>query len=424
MRCRSIILLILLVASCGGADNLRKTIAEDIRLDRVDSLAHAVAQSGFNAGSGYNEVWIRDFNTFIDLSLDVMDASEVEEALSLFFDFQGPEGDIPDGYVPVTQESDSYDFRRVDSHPDYQAHKNDVETDQETSLVQAVYKYVKYTGDSAFLMKEFSGMTVLERLEYAMDYLMNYRYNKEYGLLWGATTADWGDVQPEHEWGVYITDDSHPCIDIYDNAMFVIALADLVDMAMNVDNAGMAGHWSDVRQSIVKNIRTHLWDTEKSKFRPHIYLAGSPFPEDFDEDAISYHGGPAVAAKAGILTREEVKALNGRMLADVEASGAQSIGLTLYPVYPDGFFKNHIMKEYSYQNGGDWTWFGAQMISALIDYGFVQEAYDEVLPMIERVIENDGFHEWYRLDGTPMGSSTFRGAAGVLHTVIAQLREY
>ena len=46
-----------------------------------------------------------------------------------------------------------------------------------------------------------------------------------------------------------------------------------------------------VRQAI----RNHLWDEVEQKFLPHIYLQGSPFPKEFDEGKIYYHGGTAVA---------------------------------------------------------------------------------------------------------------------------------
>ena len=74
--------------------------------------------------------------------------------------------------------------------------------------------------------------------------------------------------------------------------------------------------------------------------------------------------------------------------------------------------------EYSYQNGGDWTWFGGRMIQQLIKYGFVQEAYEQIQPMVKRVKDNNGFYEWYSVDNKPRGSGTFRGEAGVLYTAI------
>ena len=37
-------------------------------------------------------------------------------------------------------------------------------------------------------------------------YLMRERYNEKYGLLYGAMTADWGDVQPNDDFGCDMND--------------------------------------------------------------------------------------------------------------------------------------------------------------------------------------------------------------------------
>ena len=52
----------------------------------------------------------------------------------------------------------------------------------------------------------------------------------------------------------------------------------------------------------------------------------------------------------------------------------------------------------------------------------LREVYDELRPMLQRVVDNHGFYEWYSVDGKPMGSGTFRGEAGVLHMAIESLR--
>jgi hypothetical protein len=169
----------------------------------------------------------------------------------------------------------------------------------------------------------------------------------------------------------------------------------------------------------------HLWDNAKQKFIPHIYLEkGSPFPADFDESQIYYFGGTAIAIEAGLLTKDEIKVSIDEMIKRVKQAGGPSIGLTLYPPYPGGFFANKIMNPvYSYQNGGDWTWFGGRMIQQLIKYGFAQEAYEQVQPMVKRVKDNNGFYEWYSIDNKPRGSGTFRGEAGVLYTAIVMFEE-
>lgn len=386
--------------------------------DFVREKAMEVIQTGFTAGDGYGEVWIRDFNTFIELASEVYAPEVLKDNLRVFFRLQGTDGNIIDGYIPAEKATGSYDYIRSDLEPRYAGHKNTVETDQESSLVQAVYKYVETTGDTGFLKEMLNGKTVGERLEWSMEFLLKHRYAEQYGLIWGATTADWGDVQPEHEWGVYLTDDTHYAIDIYDNAMFLIALGNLMELL-----PGERESWETIHRNIYNNCREHLWDESNRKFIPHIYLNDSPFPEGFNEHEIYYHGGTAVAIEAGLLTREEIKEALEKMLSNKRAAGASSIGLTLYPPYPAGFFKNKIMYPYGYQNGGDWSWFGGRMIQQLIRNGFVDEAWEHIQPMLKRVKTNDGFYEWYTVNNEPRGSGTYRGEAGVLFKAIRMFEE-
>jgi hypothetical protein len=387
----------------------------------VMQKAKEVMKSGFNAGDGYREVWIRDYNTFIELAAEVNDKAVLKENLLVFFRMQGKDGNIIDGFTPAEKvKKTERDMIFTDLEPRYAGHKNTVETDQETSLVQALYKYIRLTGDGSILRETVAGKTVLQRLDGAMDYLIKEKFSKKYGLIIGATTADWGDVQPEHGWGVDIDSNTHLAIDIYDNAMFIIALDNLVEIAPS-----MKRKWKPVRESIAKNCRKYLWDAKLQRFIPHIYLAGSPFPADFNEKEIYYFGGTAIAIEAGLLSKAEVKISLDEMVKRVKQAGGPSIGLTLYPPYPDKFFANPIMNPvYSYQNGGDWTWFGGRMIQQLIRYGFIGEAYREIYPMVKRVKDNNGFYEWYSIDNKPRGSGTFRGEAGVLYTAIKMFEQY
>ncbi|MFD1818162.1 Amylo-alpha-1,6-glucosidase [Pseudarcicella hirudinis] len=384
----------------------------------VKAKALGVMKTGFNAGDGYREVWIRDYNTFIELAAQVYPKEVLKENLLVFFRMQGDDGNIIDGFTPAEKiGKGETDFSYSKLEPRYAGHKNTVETDQETSLVQAVYKYIQLTGDKTILNEKVGEETVRERLNRAMDFLMNHRFDKQYGLITGATTADWGDVQPEPGWGVDLDKNTHPAIDIYDNAMMVVALNNLIEM-----NPSANQKWSKIKTSIAKNCRKYLWDDKHQKFIPHIYLKGSPFPADFDENKIYYFGGTAVAIEAGLLSRKEIKASLEEMKKRVQQSGAASIGLTLYPPYPDGYFVNKIMNPvYSYQNGGDWTWFGARMIQQLVKYGFAEDAYEQIQPMVKRVKDNNGFYEWYSVDNKPRGSGTFRGEAGVLYEAIVMM---
>lgn len=410
--------------SAGGTSDrsaLAAQILADPDLADVLTKARTLLKSGLNAGSGYGEVWIRDFNTFLELSLAVNPPAELRSALLTFFKFQAANGDIPDGYIPKSKAGAGYRYRSSPLVPDLLAHKNTVETDQESSLLLAVATFVRQTGDRSLLSETVDGRPVLSRLELALNYVLTERFEPKFGLIWGATTADWGDVQPEHEWGVELDASSHRACDIYDNALAVCALRSLEDL---LEKSPKAERWKHSREALERNIRRHLWDQERHKFRPHLYLAGSPFPADFDEASVHFHGGTAVALEAGLLLRPEVAHVLVNMRANVRAAGAASIGLTLFPPYPVGTFKNRGMGPYSYQNGGDWCWFGGRMVRQLIRHGMVREAYDELKPMIARVRKHGDFYEWWTPDNQPKGSAQFRGSAGVLGAAILDLQAW
>jgi hypothetical protein len=414
----------IMLSGCSGQRKAEKELAMEILADSsleiVDSMARALLKKGFNAGSGYSQVWARDLNTFIEIALDEVDHAEVRGALLVFFALQQPNNEMIDGYVVKSDftwgDPNVYLSETDTSHVGF---KNTVETDQETSLIQTMAKYIRVTGDKSILSETVGGKTVLERMKLMKDYLMKERYNAEYGLLWGAMTADWGDVQPNTDNVVDIDSTTTPAIDVYDNAMFIIALRDMAEM----DPSG-AAEWNRLADEFAERTMKHLWDEENDKFIPHIYIDRSPIPEGFDESKVFYHGGTAIAIEAGLLDRQQVEISNNKMLENVRLSGAPSIGLTLYPVYPDKFFHGGMGNPYVYQNGGDWTWFGARMIQQLIRNAFVREAYDEVRPMIDRVITNRGFYEWYQLDGKPNGSGDFKGSAGTLALAIKMFREW
>jgi len=420
-----LILSLSVLTGCKTVSKEDKKLANDISGNKNFSLlkekAQAIIKGGFSAGDGYGEIWIRDFNTFMDLSLDVNSKDLNREKLLVFFNFQGDDGNIPDGYIPKEgMIPQAYDYIFSESEPAFAAHKNTVETDQESSLIQGIYKYVTKSGDKDILNVEIDGKTVSKRMEFALDYLFTHRFNEKFGLIYGGTTADWGDVQPETRKGVVITDSTHFAIDIYDNAMLVIALKNFIEIV-----PGAAEKWNPVLKNVEKNIRKYLWDAENMKYRPHVYIDGSPFPEDFNENEIFYAGGTAVAIEAGLLNKEEIKVSLEKMIANAKAVGSATIGLTMYPAYPDGYFKHPILtKPYTYQNGGDWTWFGGRMLQQLVNYGFVQEAYEQTLPFVERVIKNDGFYEWYTIKNEPKGSASYRGSAGVLYNAIVLLEEW
>lgn len=401
---------------------LANVILQDTSLLQVDKMARQVIGSGFNAGSGYSQIWARDMNTFIETACEVSNPQDLRNAIILFFALQQPNNEMIDGYV-LKEDFTWYDDTPYysDAAPAHVAFKNTVETDQESSLIQIVGKYIRKTGDRSILQEVVAGKTVSERMELMVEYLLKERYNETYGLLYGAMTADWGDVQPYDDFGCDMNELSYPAIDVYDNAMLIIALDYLEEMT---DDKTKSERWKTLRSQLAENIRKHLWDQDRQKFIPHVYPGDSPIPEGFNELDVHYHGGTAVAIEAGILTKEEIAIVNAQMVENVRLSGMPSIGLTVYPPYPQDFFHGWMSKPYAYQNGGDWTWFGGRMIQQLIANGFVEEAYEEVRPMIDRVVQNKGFYEWYGMGNVPSGSGHFKGSAGVLSKAIEMFHQW
>jgi len=254
----------------------------------------------FSAGTSYYEVWIRDFNTFIKGSLKIRSKERVKSMLLMFFKIQG----------------------------------ND-----ESSLVQAVKGYIDLTGDVSILSERINAKTILQRMKDSFFYILKDRWSKKYGLVKGATTVDWGEVQPEKGWGGAI------------NAHIKWAIK------MQKDRVALAA-------SIKANLRKHLWMADAQKYRPPIYLNGSPFSKTFVEGKILYSSGSVCAVLAGFNTEKKVENINNQILAAASKEKYATIGFTVYPPYPGIEFPD--MLPYSYQNGGDWTWYGGRMINGLV----------------------------------------------------------
>jgi hypothetical protein len=384
---------------------LARNIVNDARLSQSLALAKN-AMTGLNAGTVYGEVWIRDLNTFLELYLQNANSQQtIKGGLKNFIRLQGADGSIPDGYTSTG------------------THKNDVETDQETSLVQALYKYIRVTGDSGILADTTSGKTVLKGVELALGFLYAKRWSAVHGLIWGATTADWGDVQPETTPGIVMNASTHKAIDIYDNAMLVIAISNYLSFVKA--DAAKTALWSARKDSLINKIRTHLWDTVNRKYIPHVYLNGSPFPGTLDEKAIYYHGGTTIAIEAGLLSDADRTYSFQKMISNYKALPGQSVGLTLYPCYPAGLFKNTIMDTRNeYQNGGDWPWFGGRTIQEMIRAGLIATAYQEIIPIVNLSNRDKQFYEWYTPAGVAKGSGNFRGGAGVVGRAIQMLQAW
>src|SRR5438477_4771879 len=216
------------------AQSLGQTIVGDARLDAVATKAKQLIRSGFSAGAGiYSPIFIRDYNTFLPVSCEVLPARTLKAHLVPFFQMQSADGGIGDAYEETAT-------GLVDP-------KGTVESDQESSLVQAVSKYIACTHDSGFLNETIGGMTVLDRLNAALDFVRREKLDAHYGLVTGGTTIDWGDVQAEDVPGGSLNASSHVAVSIYANAMYLVALDDLAALLKPSDARRQS--WLDLRSS-------------------------------------------------------------------------------------------------------------------------------------------------------------------------------
>ena len=78
--------------SSADAQVFARRILADSNLPLVLGKAKDLLTTGFNAGSGYGEVWIRDLNTFIELSLQVNDPKPIRDAPADLLQVSGTAG--------------------------------------------------------------------------------------------------------------------------------------------------------------------------------------------------------------------------------------------------------------------------------------------------------------------------------------------
>lgn len=421
----------------------RKVILSDPRLDECRAMAITCLEGGLNAGSHFLEVWIRDLNTFIVPALEAAPAAEVREALLNFLHFQGDDGNLPDGVVEEKKHDPYYKkMERSATLPGRMAMKNSVSADQETSFVQALARFVKTSGDRSILSEEVNGRSCLDRALDSLEFLWKDRWSSKHGLICNAATIDWHDIRPEDSHGMIMDADTHRAVGTYSNALALLAIDDL--LSLDCLSAAQAKHWADRRAVLATAIRDVLWDEKLGKFVPHRYLEeGSPFPPELDEDAIFFPLGTALAIRAGVLSKEEAARSWAATLEAVNRAGAASIGFSPWPPYPEKMYAAKGIQPWGYSNGGDWTWWGAQTAAAYASAGYTAEVYVATLPMVERVLRDREFFEWYDRhnipagkikDPTPedqakgwgalaLGAAQFRGAAGALIIVIDLLRQ-
>lgn len=383
----------------------RKGLADLLKLIRITLNRNDITfngrtgrVAGFRAGAGYPQIWLRDANTIIPASRWFYDRDYIDSWLREHLSLQKEDGSL----------SDWFDIQgRTD--------KNSVETDQEASAVLAASQAAGLLGPS-WLQEEIEGQTILNRLERALGYVLAERYDEKTGLVTGAHTIDWGDVEEvdSDQQAVYRDSRSHLTADIYDQAMFYQAARELAAMMEGAGFKEKAMMWTIQADSLQKKANERLWQPERGFYRVHIHL-DPKYVHDFNEDELFAMGGNVTAILSGLADETKRNLILQKALELQKVFGLPTVGGVLLPPYPPGVFKHPAVDEpYEYQNGGQWDWFGGKLVYALFDSGYSRAAKDKLREIILKDVRNGGLTEWDDPKGTARGSEFFSGSAGSL----------
>ncbi len=387
-------------------NSLMKLIRVTLKHNEVSFQGRTGRVDGFSAGAGYPQIWVRDAATIIPASRYFYPVSYVRSWLDELLSYQRPDGSLPDWY----------DSRGVTD-------KNTVETDQETSAVQAGRQVYELSGPE-WDHAEIQGVPAYERMRRALEFVLKDRFDAVHGLIKGAHTADWGDVEMEDadQSAIYAGKTTRWTADTYDQSMFYQAASDLASWYEVAGAGDKANLWRERARQIRLNADKWLWQNDRGFYRVHIHL--EPWRHDLDESSMFAVGGNAQAMISG-LAGEPGEGKRGRIieqaLARQKEFGVSTISGSLLPPYPAGFFKHPALDEpYEYQNGGQWDWFGGKLVLAMFESGFSREAREKLIDIARKDIANGGLYEWDTRDGQGRGSDFYSGSAGSLARALVE----
>jgi hypothetical protein len=356
---------------------------------------------GFSAGSEYPQIWIRDSNSAIGVAKYFYNAAYLESFLEEMLAHQDPDGSL-------------YDWIDSDGRTD----KNTTETDQEASAIQIAFQIYEMR-DIHWLKNVIDEYKIIDRLERALAYVFRERYNPNYGLIIGAHTADWGDVDMvDHTRdAVYVDDRTHWTADIYDQSMVYRACLCLSEMFSSLGRREKALYWEEKAKSLKTQANQWLWQPDRGYFKVHIHL--DDLQHLFEEDNILAMGGNTQAILSGLTDDEQTRRIFKNVLERQNSLKISTISGTLLPPYPKRTFKHPLIDDpFEYQNGAQWDWFGGRFIYALFENGMSTLAYEKMREIFQKNISNKGLLEWDNREGVGFGSDYFLGSAGSLGRAI------
>jgi hypothetical protein len=404
-------------------DRLQDFFLPTLQANRKEIAGRTGAVKAFGAGARYPQVWLRDSATLSPLVRYHYPAEYLTSWLEEHLANQAEDGGLEDWIAPGPASAFTEYAPRArevfrTGPVAFSADKNTVEADQESSAVLGVCRAFRATGDHAWLRKRVAGVPLLERADRALGFLLAKRFDRQVGLVTSGFSADWGDVSPAHadQAAIYLDERTPLVAGLYTNALFVEAARCLAGLHQAVDDGEGQVRWTGAADKVVAAANRHLWQAGRGFYRMHLPLAPSALPDD---SAVFATGGNATAILSGIADDRQAR----RILAVAEERRRRftvsTIAGTLLPPYRAGLFLHPAMSEpWTYQNGGQWDWFGARLVLAAFQHGEAGLARRWLGELAQKAERNEGLHEWHTRDGQGRGSPTYAGSAGMLAAAV------
>lgn len=377
--------------------------------------------TGFGAGAGYPQIWLRDSATIIPLSRYYYDTPWLTTWLEEHLYHQNEDGNLFDwigfAHYQLMKLAGAPHAKRLVKGQNVTliADKNSVDADQEVSAVLSAYLAYKITGDKQFLLKLINGVPLVLRLEESLYYLLLHRYDEKTGLIMKGYTIDWGDVSIAHDsqMAIYMDDETPREINTYTNAYFVLAANALSEMYAALGSQGNAAFWNKKAEEFKQKINEILWDEKQGFYRMHVLVDKTE--KVMDDASFFALGSNALAVQSGVADGKKAARIFENAMILQKKYNFSTLSGVLHPPYPEGFFSHFaITKPYTYQNGGQWDWFGGRLILQEFKHGYSDNAYTHLLEIANKNFDGKGLYEWDTPDGKGMGSAQLAGSAGVL----------
>jgi len=404
-------------------DRLQDLFRPTLEANRKEFAGRSGPVKAFGAGARYPQVWLRDSATVVPLARYHYPAAYLTSWIEEHLANQAPDGGLDDWIASGPPSAFVVDAPRAREvfrlgAAAFTADKNTVEADQESSAVLAACQAFGITGDRAWLRKATGGVTVLDRADRALGFVLAKRFDGRLGLVTSGFSADWGDVSPAYpdQRAIYLDERTPLVAGLYTNALFAEAARCLGELHQAADDTRGAERWRGVAAGVRSAANRHLWQEGGGFYRMHVPLVATGLPDD---SGVFATGGNAVALLSGIADERQARRVLAAAGERQRRFAVSTIAGTLLPPYRAGLFAHPAMREpWTYQNGGQWDWFGARLVLAAFERGQSAVARRWLVELARKAERNGGLHEWQTRDGEGRGSPTYAGSAGALAAAV------